>query len=124
MSKHDLKARPIYHHKRESIDAHLAIVFTALAVSHWLETRTGWTIKHLIRELRRYRQVTIQAGGHTLIAEDPIPDDIRHVLDKIHPESAHQIGPTRVILCFVTTPCRLSGLPAWSRSLEYVLCLA
>ena len=89
MSKHDLKARPIYHHKRESIDAHLAIVFTALTVSHWLETRTGWTIKHLIRELRRYRQVTIQAGGHTLIAEDPIPDDIRHVLDKIHPESAH-----------------------------------
>jgi hypothetical protein len=24
MSKHDLKARPIYHHKRESIDAHLS----------------------------------------------------------------------------------------------------
>src|SRR6266704_3873626 len=27
MSKHDLKARPIYHRKRESIDAHLSIVF-------------------------------------------------------------------------------------------------
>ena len=33
MSKHDLAARPIYHHKRESIDAHLTIVFAALAVS-------------------------------------------------------------------------------------------
>jgi transposase len=29
MSKHDLQARPIYHHKRESIEAHLSIVFAA-----------------------------------------------------------------------------------------------
>ena len=41
MSKHDLKARPVYHRKRESIDAHLAVVFAALAVSHWIEQRTG-----------------------------------------------------------------------------------
>ena len=33
MSKHDLRARPIYHHKRDSIEAHLTIVFAALAVS-------------------------------------------------------------------------------------------
>jgi transposase len=33
MSKTDLRARPIYHHKRESIEAHLTIVFAALAVS-------------------------------------------------------------------------------------------
>jgi hypothetical protein len=26
-----------YHHKRESIQAHLTIVFAALAVSHWIE---------------------------------------------------------------------------------------
>ena len=38
MSKHDLQARPIYHHTRESIEAHLTIVFAALAVSHWIET--------------------------------------------------------------------------------------
>jgi transposase len=37
MSTHDLAARPIYHHKRESIEAHLNIVFAALAVSHWIE---------------------------------------------------------------------------------------
>ena len=38
MSKHDLQARPIYHHKRDSIEAHLTIVFAALAVSRWIET--------------------------------------------------------------------------------------
>ena len=41
MSKHDLQARPIYHHKRESIEAHLTIVFAALAVSRFVEDRTG-----------------------------------------------------------------------------------
>ncbi|VBA54941.1 hypothetical protein LAUMK142_04879 [Mycobacterium pseudokansasii] len=39
MSKHDLQARPIYHHKRESIDAHLTIVFAAMALTHWIEHR-------------------------------------------------------------------------------------
>jgi transposase len=46
MSKHDLQARPVYHHKRQSIEAHLTIVFAALAVSHWIEHQTGWSIKN------------------------------------------------------------------------------
>jgi hypothetical protein len=41
MSKHDLEARPIYHHTRESIEAHVTIVFAALAVSHRIEHQTG-----------------------------------------------------------------------------------
>jgi len=49
MSKHDLRARPIYHHKRDSIDAHLAIVFAALAITHHVEDPTGWSIKRFVR---------------------------------------------------------------------------
>ena len=49
MSKHDLAARPIYHHKRESIEAHLSIVFAALAVGRWIEERTGWSIRRFVR---------------------------------------------------------------------------
>jgi transposase len=41
MSKNDLQARPMYHHRRDSIQAHLTIVFAALAVSHWIEHQTG-----------------------------------------------------------------------------------
>jgi hypothetical protein len=44
MSKSDLPARPIYHHKRDSIEAHLTIVFAALAVSRLIERSTGWSI--------------------------------------------------------------------------------
>ena len=80
MSKHDLKARPIYHHKRESIDAHLAIVFAALAVTRFIEARTGWSIKRFVRTARRYRTVQIRAGQHLLTAEDPLPPDLRDAL--------------------------------------------
>jgi hypothetical protein len=83
MSKHDLRARPIYHHKRESIDAHLAIVFAALAITRHLETATGWSIKKFVRTSRRYRTVQIRVGKHTVTAEDPLPDDLRDALTAI-----------------------------------------
>jgi transposase len=60
MSKHDLQARPIYHHTRESIEAHLTIVFAAPAVTHWIERQTGSSIKKFVRTARRYRTVQIK----------------------------------------------------------------
>jgi hypothetical protein len=84
MSKHDLQARPIYHHKRDSIEAHLTTVFAALAVSRWIEQTTGWSIRKFIRTARRYRTIQIQAGNHAITAADPLPDDLRHALDRIH----------------------------------------
>ena len=80
MSKHDLRARPVYHRKRESIDAHLTIVFAALAVTRFIEGRTGWSIKKFVRTARRYRTIQIRAGQHTLTAEDPLPPDLRDAL--------------------------------------------
>ena len=89
MSKHDLKARPVYARTRESIDAHLAIVFAALAISHWIETRTGWTIKKFVRTFRRYRQVTLNTGTQTITAEQPLPDEERTILAKLGQDGAH-----------------------------------
>lgn len=89
MSKHDLQARPIYHHLRDSIEAHLSIVVAAMAVSHHIETQTGWSIKKFVRTARRYRTVKIQAGNQTLTAADPLPDDLRAALLKIRADGAH-----------------------------------
>ena len=41
MSKHDLRARLACHRKRDSIEAHLTIVFAALAVTRFIEDRAG-----------------------------------------------------------------------------------
>jgi hypothetical protein len=84
MSKHDLAARPIYHHKRESIEAHLNVVFAALAVSRLVEETTDWSIKRFVRTARRYRTVQIRTGNQLLSAEDPLPDDLREALAKIN----------------------------------------
>ena len=74
--------------KRDSIEAHLAVVLAALAVSKRIEHLTGWTIGRFVKTLRRYRQVTINTGQHTFTAEQPIPADIRTALCNIH----HQAG--------------------------------
>jgi len=84
MAKSDLQARPVYHRKRDSIEAHLTIVFAALAVSHWIEATTGWSIRKFVRTAHRYRTITIQADQHTITAADPYPDDLRQALDAIN----------------------------------------
>jgi transposase len=83
MSKHDLQARPIYHHLRESIEAHLSIVVAAMAVSHHIEDQTGWSIKKFVRTARRYRTVKIKAGRQLLTAADPLPEDLREAITQI-----------------------------------------
>jgi len=90
MAKSDLQARPIYHHLRDSIEAHLTIVLAALAVSRWIEHQTGWSIRKFVRTARRYRTIQIQAGPQTITAADPLPDDLRQALDRIHgPSTTH-----------------------------------
>jgi hypothetical protein len=89
MSKHDLQARPIYHHLRDSIEAHLSIVVAAMAVSHYIETQTSWSIKKFVRTVRRYRTVQIKAGRQILTAADPLPDDLREAIAKIGGKLEH-----------------------------------
>jgi hypothetical protein len=49
MGKSDHPATPTYHRIRDSIEAHLTIVFAALAVSRWIEHQTGWSIRRFVR---------------------------------------------------------------------------
>ena len=41
MAKSDLAARPIYHRTRDSIEAHLTVVFAALAIARTIQARRG-----------------------------------------------------------------------------------
>jgi hypothetical protein len=84
MAKSDLAVRPVYHRLRESIDAHLTIVFAAMAVSHWIEKTTGWSIKKFVTTARTYRTTWAKVGTQTLPIRKPLPDDLREALDKIY----------------------------------------
>ncbi|GAA1023515.1 MULTISPECIES: hypothetical protein [Amycolatopsis] len=43
----------------------------------------------IVRTTRRYRTINIQAGEHTFTAVDPLPDDLRDALTRIHDRGAH-----------------------------------
>ena len=60
-----------------------------MAVSHWIETQTSWSIKKFVCTARRYRTVTIQSGNHTLTAAEPPPAELAEALAKIQALRAH-----------------------------------
>ena len=72
MSKHDLRARPVFHHTHDAIEAHLTVVMAALAVARYLQDATGISIKRIIRALKPLQDVTINLNGHHLTAADPL----------------------------------------------------
>ena len=81
MSKTDLRARPIFHHQKDAINAHLTIVMTALAVSRYLYEKTGITAKKMVRILRPIQEQTILYQGHKIHSSDPITPQARKILE-------------------------------------------
>jgi hypothetical protein len=81
--------RPV---RRDTGRGRLTIVFTALAVSRWIEHQTGWSIRKFVPTARSYRNIQIQTGEHTITAADPLADDLHQALDHIHGRTSAQIG--------------------------------
>ena len=48
-----------------------------LAVSRYVEDRTGWSIRTFVRTARCYRTINIRAGKQTLTAEEPLTPELR-----------------------------------------------
>ncbi|WP_204801013.1 IS1634 family transposase [Mycobacterium riyadhense] len=80
MSKSDLKARPMFNRMRDAIEAHLTIVFAALAISHVIQSRTGVSIAKVIKALRPLRSATININGATQTFPAAIPHAERKIL--------------------------------------------
>jgi hypothetical protein len=83
MSKSDLKARPIFHHKLDSIKAHLTIVFTALAIARFIEARTNLSIKKFIQTLKVIRTPTVRINGTVHKIQPEIPPDVENLVDML-----------------------------------------
>jgi transposase len=87
MSKSDLKTRPIFHHKRDSIEAHLTIVLGALAIGKTIEYLTGISIKRFVNTLRPIRSGTVSINGKDYLAEPEISSEVTQLLRNI--QSGH-----------------------------------
>jgi transposase len=84
MAKSDFKARPIFHRKRDSIEAHLTIVLTALAIGRSLESKASISIKQLVKTLRPIRSGVVSINGQEYPAEEEITPFIHTLLQKLH----------------------------------------
>lgn len=89
MSKSDLRARPIFHRTRESIEAHLTIVFTALALARYMQAATGLSLKRIIATLRPIRAALIRAGGQTHKLPAYIPPETAEIINQITEKPGH-----------------------------------
>ena len=83
MSKHDLAARPIFHHQRDAIEAHLTIAMTSLAVARHLQQTTGITIKRLVQVLKPLQEVTISINGHQITAHPVITPQAERIVNSL-----------------------------------------
>ncbi|SDP64703.1 Transposase DDE domain-containing protein [Arthrobacter sp. ok909] len=90
MSKTDLRARPMFHRTRDAIEAHLTIVFTALAISRTIQARTGLAIGNVIKQFGPLRSATIAINGTTQTFAPDIPAGQQAILDAIQdPKVTH-----------------------------------
>jgi ABC-type proline/glycine betaine transport system permease subunit len=92
MSKTDLRARPMFARTKDAIEAHLTIVFTALAVAREAQNRTGLAIRNLTRQLRTLRSATIAINGVVQTIPPAITDHQQALLDALRQSTTHALG--------------------------------
>ena len=83
MTKSDLRARPVFHHQRDAIEAHLTVVFAALAISRHLQDTTGTSIKKIVQTLRAARSATIEINGQRLTLDPELTPTARDLLNQL-----------------------------------------
>ncbi len=80
IAKSDLKARPIFHHKRDSIDAHLTVVFAALAISRQVEGATKLSIRRFVQKLKPLRTGILSINGAKQLLKPRVPQEISDII--------------------------------------------
>lgn len=86
ITKSDLEARPIFHRLEETIKAHMVIVFAGLAISIYIEQKTGMSIKKVLKLCSKVltNTITNTKTGETVEKETIIQDPhIRQLIERI-----------------------------------------
>lgn len=87
IAKSDLLARPIFHRKKESIEAHILIVFISLCLSKSIEIITGSSIKKIKNMTWEVLDVCFEdkkTNKSFVKRMDNIPDKIQQILENLN----------------------------------------
>jgi transposase len=85
IAKSDLRTRPIFHHKSDAIKVHLLICFMALAVSKYIELKTGQSIHSVIKLFKRVTDARLlnTLTKEEIVLRSKIPDTVTELLEKL-----------------------------------------
>lgn len=80
MTKSNLRARPIFHRVKDSIDAHLTVVFAALAIGRHLQELSGLPLKRLLTDLKGLRGSRVLINGDEMTFDALVPAEFEAVI--------------------------------------------
>lgn len=85
VAKSDLQMRPIYHFKKQAIEAHVLICFMALAVAKYIEIKTSKSLKSVIKILKTVTDARIlnTLTKEEIIMRSEINDEAKQLLQKL-----------------------------------------
>lgn len=83
ISKSDLKARPIFHSKQQSIETHILICFMALAIAKYIEIKTKKSIKFVVKQLKKSTDARIydQTNKREVTIKAQISEEAKGILE-------------------------------------------
>ena len=86
MSKHDLKARPIFHFKEDPVRFHLLICFMALAVSKYVEIKSNTSIQSFLFECKKITDAILlnKIDNEIFVKRVPLSAQVRFFLEKLN----------------------------------------
>ena len=78
IAKSDLAMRPIYHFKKQTIEAHVLICFMALAVCKYMELKTGKSTKKIVKLLKSITEARMKnlLTGNIFVMRKEVPEEI------------------------------------------------
>lgn len=85
IAKSDLSMRPIYHFKKQTVEAHILICFMALAVCKYMELKTGRSTKAIMKLLKKITDARIlnTLTGEEIAIRSDVSEEIQKLLETL-----------------------------------------
>lgn len=87
IAKSDLAMRPVYHFKKQAIEAHVLICFMALAVCKYMELESGRSTKKIVMLLKSITEAVIKnkLTGEIIVMRKEVPEEVKQLWKTLIP---------------------------------------
>lgn len=85
IAKSDLQMRPIYHFKKQAIEAHILICFMALSMCKYMELKTNKSTKKIVKLLKSITEAKIKnlLTGEIIILKQHLSEEVKQLRENL-----------------------------------------